>query len=323
MSVIMPRGVWIFAVFLRQGERIEVASTMQHEAPDTSVRAHESGYIMRRGEHLVLAQESTSPEGQGWLLVTNMEFLWIHHTKGIYLHVEHDMIDTVKGDKDKLIVKWTEKGRKYDFQMRLKEGYYTVKEVAKTLDIRFRYAGVTFEHVALDANDVERARNIRVTHFETKLSRLQERIRAIEVGEAEDDGIDDWKSLANSIKRNLKCSKTMPFVRSAKVPAHVPLASVWNDCYYDEKREIYVTFHRFPNGIKPETQANQARLGYEGDGVAFSKKEVHFEYGYPVVAAVPCLGILIEPLKCRVRGYQGGRDSLRIPIGIERMPRGE
>ena len=24
----------------------------QHEVPDTSVRVHESGYIMRRGEHI-------------------------------------------------------------------------------------------------------------------------------------------------------------------------------------------------------------------------------------------------------------------------------
>ena len=71
----------------------------QHEVPDTSVRVHESGYIMRRGEHMVLAQEVTSPEGSGWLLVTNMEFFFIHYTRGIYLHLEHDIIESVKHDK--------------------------------------------------------------------------------------------------------------------------------------------------------------------------------------------------------------------------------
>ena len=37
----------------------------KQQAPDTSVRVHESGYIMCTGEYMVLGQEATSPEGNG------------------------------------------------------------------------------------------------------------------------------------------------------------------------------------------------------------------------------------------------------------------
>ena len=255
----------------------------QHEVPDTSVRVHESGYIMRRGEHMVLAQEVTSPEGSGWLLVTNMEFFFIHYTRGIYLHLEHDIIESVKHDKDKLTIKWMENGKAYDFQMRLKEGFHTAKEIIKMLDTQFQYARQVFEHIRLNDNDVERARHIRVLHFESELAKTQETIRKIEAGETENDGIRGWKSLEAAEKHNLECARTMPFVRSTKVPAHIQLTHVWNDCYYDEKRKIFVTFRRFPNGVGPETHANQGKLGYEGEGIAFGWKDVDFEHGYPVL----------------------------------------
>ena len=47
----------------------------QQEVPETNIRTHESGYIMRTGEHMVLGQEATSPEGNGWLLATNKALL--------------------------------------------------------------------------------------------------------------------------------------------------------------------------------------------------------------------------------------------------------
>ncbi len=268
------------------------------EGPDTSVRAHESGYIMRKGEHMVLAQEVTSPEGNGWLLVTNMEFFFIHHSRGIYLHLEHDMIESVKDDKDKVTVKWTENGKKLDFQMRLKEGFYTAKEITKMLDTQFQYVGLVFEHVMLDANDEARARNFRVNYFQSELKYTQERIRAIEAGEMEDDGISGWKALANTKSKNLECAKTMPLVRSAKVPAHVSLTNVWNDCYFDEQKKIFVTFRRFQDGVGPETHANQAKIGYEGEGIAFRLEDVRFKHGYPAILGKTKNGNVCSSLLC-------------------------
>ena len=62
----------------------------RQDAPDSA--EHESGYVMRAGERLVVAQEATSPEGDGWLLATSMAFYFIHHRRGIYLYLDHSMI---------------------------------------------------------------------------------------------------------------------------------------------------------------------------------------------------------------------------------------
>ncbi len=270
----------------------------QQQEEEPGARSHESGYIMRKGEHMVLAQEVASPEGSGWLMVTNMEFFFIHRSRGIYLHLDHDMIESIKNDKDKITVKWTEGGAGFDFQMRLREGFYTAKEIIRMLDARFRYAGQVFEHVGLDDNDIERARHVRVRHFESELEKTQGAIRGIEAGEIEDDGIGGWRLLEETEKMNLECAKAMPFVRSARVPAHIQLAHVWNDCYYDEKRKMFVTFRRFPNGVGRETRAKQDGLGYVGEGMAFGWKDVRFRYGYPTVTAKDKNGLYCSSLLC-------------------------
>ena len=290
----------------------------EQEAPDTAVRAHESGYIMRKGERLVLAQEAMSPEGQGWILATNMELFFIHYTRGIYLHVEHGMIDSVKNDKDKITVKWTEKGKKHDFQMRLNDGFYTAKEIVKTLDTQFRYAGIVFEHVQLSAADMDSARNIRAVHFEGRLEKVQAKIRAGEAGEIDPERLPNLKLLETDYKKNLECTKTMPFIRSAKVPVHVELANVWNDCYYDNSKGIYVTFRRFPNGIGPETQANQAKLGYEGEGVAFPRKNVRFRHGYPTISGETKDGTTCNSMLCTMTEEMITDDLIIALFGLER-----
>ncbi len=135
-------------------------------------------------------------------------------------------------------------------------------------------------------------------HFGSELGKTQETIRGIEAGEIEDDGIGGWKLLEEAEKNNLECARTMPFVRSAKVPAHIQLAHVWNDCYYDEKRKIFATFRRFPNGVGCETRAKQDQPGYDGEGMAFGWKDVRFRYGYPTVTANDKKGLYCSSMLC-------------------------
>ena len=257
---------------------------VEYAAPDLTVRAHESGYLMRKGEKMVLSQEVMSPEGEGWFIATNMELVFVHPTRGIYLHVLHSLVESVKNDKNKITITWNEGGKKYDFQMRLKDGYYTADDVIKILDIQFKYGMFVseFKHVELDPAEIEKARQPNVRLYQGMLDSVREDIKNIEVGEMEDD-INLCKREEQSYARNLEYFKTMPIVRSTKIPEHIPLKHVWNDCYYDEKKEIYVTFRMFVNGVGQETLANQAKLGYDGDGLAFAKKDVTFVFGRPAL----------------------------------------
>ena len=256
--------------------------TIKFKASDTSVRVHESGYIMRRGENLILAQESASPQGTGWLLVTNMELLWIHNEKGIYLHVGHDMINYLVEDKNRLVVSWTENHKIYKFQMRLREGFYTIHDVIKLLNIQFGYVGKEFKHIPISEDEIKHARDLAMDEFEYVLQGRLDRVKAVQAG-TEEGNLDSCKFCVKQCMRDLECTKTRPFLRSDKIPDYIPLCDVWNDCYYDDTKDIYVTFRKFRNGLGPKTLAMQAKLDYDGDGVAFAGDEVCFRYGYPVI----------------------------------------
>lgn len=258
----------------------------KHAAPDTSVRVHESGYIMRTGESLVLAQEATSPEGNGWLLATNKALFFIHHQRGIYLYLDQDMITSLKNDKGKITVKWLEKGQEFEFSMRLKDGYYTTDDAVNTLNTRFQYAGSAFEHVQLSEKEIEEARKERIHVHENEVAHAQDMIKRIEngeFGEERKNKLGVHHKLEEEERQNSEYVKTIPFVRSAKVPSHIPLHFVWNDCYYDSKKNAFITFRKFRNGIGPKTQANQKDLNPDGDGVAFGWNDLTFKYGYPAI----------------------------------------
>ncbi len=259
----------------------------QQEVSDTSVRTHESGYIMRIGESLVLAQEATSPEGNGWLLATNKSLFFIHGSRGVYLYLDHGMIKSLGNEKGKITIKWLEKGRQFEFQMRLKDGFYTPNEAVNTLNTRFQYAGSAFEHIELTGKEIWEARKDRLERIGRILGNIRKEVTRLQQKKELDQ--EEQKDLKRALfhqtaaAKNERCITSMPFVRSAKVPAHVPLTMVWNDCYFDNKRKLYVTFRRFRNGLGPETLADQKKLNPDGEGTVFPIDMVDFRHGYPAI----------------------------------------
>ena len=229
----------------------------QQEVPETNVRTHESGYIMRTGEHMVLGQEATSPEGNGWLLATNKSLFFIHGGRGVYLYLDHGMIKSLGNEKGKITVKWLEKGRQFEFQMRLKDGFYTPDEVVNMLNTRFQYAEPALNHIELTEKEIGEARKDRLERIGRILGNIQKEVTRLqqkkELDQEEQDDLKRALFHQTMAAKNERCITSMQFVRSAKVPAHVPLTMVWNDCYFDDKRKLYVTFRRFRNGLGPET----------------------------------------------------------------------
>lgn len=259
----------------------------QQQVPDISVRTHESGYIMRTGEHAVLGQEATSPEGNGWMLATNKALFFIHHSRGIYLYLDHYMITLFANKNGKITVKWLEKDRQFQFQMRLKDGFHSSDEVAGMLNTQFQYSGVAFEHVDLTDAEIDEAREDRLGRVGQRLRDLQNVISDLErkdrLDQDEKDRLKRLQFHKTVDAGNKRCMEAMPFVRSTRIPAHVPLTAIWNDCYFDSKRKLYVTFRRFRNGLGSKTLANQKKLNLGGKGTVFPTNEVDFCYGYPAL----------------------------------------
>lgn len=257
------------------------------QAPDTGVRVHESGYIMRTGECMVLGQEATSPEGGGWLLATDMSLFFIHHSRGIYLNLDHHMIMSLADEKGRITVRWLEGDQPFGFQMRLREGFYSSGQAADMLNARFQYSEAGFEHAVLADSDVREARKDRLGRAERRLASIRNAINDLEgregLSRAEKDDLGRFRFLEVRDAWNKKCIESMPFVRSARIPPHVPLAAVWNDCYFDGERRLFVTFRRFCGGLGPKTLGNQKKLNPGGEGIVFPAGEVDFCHGYPSI----------------------------------------
>ncbi|MBI1664093.1 MAG: hypothetical protein IS860_11560 [Nitrosopumilus sp.] len=75
-------------------------------------------------------------------------------------------------------------------------------------------------------------------------------------------------------------------VRSSKIPQNIPEEVVWNDCYYDESRNLYVTFNSFFLSI-PELQTRKHQLEFKSqtgsDGIVASYEKVQLKHGFPAV----------------------------------------
>ena len=289
----------------------------RQDAPDSA--EHESGYVMRAGERLVAAQEATSPEGGGWLLATSMAFYFIHHRRGIYLYLDHSMIKSLEVDKGRIAVKWDEGGRQFEFRVRLKGGPHSPGGIAGMLNRQFCYSTAAFRHVRLDDADIAQARQERAGIF----SRRSREVRS-DIKKLQEDKTDKQEGRLRALQRmesvyraNARHCKTIEIVRSARVPAHISLRAVWNDCYYDGKRGLFVTFRRFPGGLGPETLAAQERLNPGGDGTVFAARDVDFCYGYPAVNGVAVDGTYRGSILCTMSEEMITEDLVAALFGTQ------
>ena len=140
-----------------------------------------------------------------------------------------------------------------------------------------------------------------VTRFEDMLKPLQSKLSKLEL---KLDSIDDnhphkqqsrlnvleeiskTKQEIENTEKNLECSKTVSIIRSDKVPVNIPDHNVWNDCWYDEERKLYVTHNKYFMEI-PDAGDRPHQIRYTketGDyGVVALSEKVEFRFGYPCV----------------------------------------
>lgn len=60
----------------------------------------------------------------------------------------------------------------------------------------------------------------------------------------------------------------------------------WNDCWYDEKRKVYVTHNKYFKGI-PNAHTREIQIQYEkennDDGIVIEENRIKFFFGYPAL----------------------------------------
>ena len=98
--------------------------------------------------------------------------------------------------------------------------------------------------------------------------------------------INETKSQIENIEKNLEFSKEMPMVRSDKVPENISDYNVWNDCWYDEERNMYVTCCKYFQEI-PDAKKRTHQIQYTNEtgnnGIVIVSTDVEFRFGYPSV----------------------------------------
>ena len=140
-----------------------------------------------------------------------------------------------------------------------------------------------------------------ITRFEKMLESLQSKLSKLET---KLDSIDDnhshkqqsrlnvleeiskTKQDIQTTQMNLECSKTMNVIRSDKVQSNIEDHNVWNDCWYDEERKLYVTHCKYFQEI-PGAKDRPHQLEYTketgNDGIVIVPEDVEFRFGYPSI----------------------------------------
>ena len=98
--------------------------------------------------------------------------------------------------------------------------------------------------------------------------------------------INKTKQDIKNAEKNLEYSKEMLMVRSNKVPSSIQDHNVWNDCWYDEERELYATFNEYFVKAqyvwdRPHQKQYSEETGIEA--VIILPEQIEFRFGYPAM----------------------------------------
>lgn len=140
-----------------------------------------------------------------------------------------------------------------------------------------------------------------VPRFEDMLKPLQSKLSKLEtkLNSIDDDHPHKQQSRLNVLEeisktkqeientlKNLECSKTMNVIRSDKVPSEIQDHNVWNDCWYDEERRLYVTFNSYFANFEDVWNRYHQKQYTEETGikaVIILSEQIEFRFGYPTI----------------------------------------
>jgi len=116
--------------------------------------------------------------------------------------------------------------------------------------------------------------------FDDTAGKQQERLDLIEK-------ISKVKSNITELTQAIEYSKKMEFFRHPNIPSTIPDEHIWNDCWYDEKRNAWVTLNDY-FFQSTDARTREIQLKYEQEnitnvGIIIEEEKIQFRYGLPSI----------------------------------------
>ena len=112
--------------------------------------------------------------------------------------------------------------------------------------------------------------------FDETTGKQQERLQALEK-------ISKIKSNITELTKATEYSKNREFLRHQNIPQNTPDEHVWNDCWFDEKRNAWVTlndyFFQLKNSRTREIQIKYEQENITNVGILIEAEKIQFRFG--------------------------------------------
>ena len=116
--------------------------------------------------------------------------------------------------------------------------------------------------------------------FDETTGKQLERLQAIEK-------ISKVKSNITELEKAIEYSKNTEFFRHPNIPSTIPDEHVWNDCWYDEKKNAWVTlndyFFQLPNSRTRDIQVEYEKDNITNVGIILEEERIEFRMGLPSI----------------------------------------
>ena len=109
------------------------------------------------------------------------------------------------------------------------------------------------------------------------------------------ENISKVKEIISGLSETIELVKTQIFFRNPNIPTGIPDERVWNDCWYDETRNAYITFNEYFYEI-PNARTRDIQKKYEEElitnlGIIIEEEKIQFRFGYPSILQKDSNGI--------------------------------
>ena len=116
--------------------------------------------------------------------------------------------------------------------------------------------------------------------FDETKGKQQERLQAIEK-------ISKTKSNITELTKAIEYSKKMEYFRHPNIPNTIPDEHIWNDAWYDEKRNTWVTlndyFFQLENSRTRDIQTKYEKDNITNVGIIIEVEKIQFRHGLPSI----------------------------------------
>ena len=117
-------------------------------------------------------------------------------------------------------------------------------------------------------------------NFDETIGKQQERLQALEK-------TSKIKSNIVELTKAIEYSKKTEYFRHPNIPSTIPDEHVWNDCWYDEKRNTWITlndyFFQLPNSRTRDIQVEYEKDNVANVGIILEEERIEFRYGLPSI----------------------------------------